>query len=83
MSLIISSFYKYTRNPIYLGEILWCLGWSIIHGSIIGVALVPVWWAGFLFLILIEEESLERANGSKYLDYKTRVTGRIIPGMPI
>ena len=61
MEFIAKSFYKYTRNPIYLGEILWCLGWSIIHGSIIGVALVPVWWSGFLFLILIEEESLERA----------------------
>ena len=83
MELITKSFYKYTRNPIYLGEILWCLGWSIIHGSIIGVALVPVWWAGFLFLILIEEESLERAIGIKYLDFKKKVKGRIIPGIPI
>ena len=83
MALITNSFYKFTRNPIYLGEILWCLGWSIIHGSIIGVALVPVWWCGFLFLILIEEESLERAIGSNYLDYKEKVKGRIIPGLPI
>jgi len=83
MEFITKSFYKYTRNPIYLGEILWCLGWSIIHGSIIGVALVPVWWLGFLFLILIEEESLERAIGTNYLDYKKMVKGRIIPWMPI
>jgi len=53
MEFITKSFYEYTRNPIYLGEILWCLGWSIIHGSIIGVALVPLWWSGFLFLILM------------------------------
>jgi protein-S-isoprenylcysteine O-methyltransferase Ste14 len=33
MEFISNSFYKHTRNPIYLGEILWCLGWSIIHGS--------------------------------------------------
>jgi protein-S-isoprenylcysteine O-methyltransferase Ste14 len=83
MEFITESFYKYTRNPIYLGEILWCFGWSIIHGSIIGVALVPVWWLGFLFLILIEEESLERAIGTNYLDYKKKVKGRIIPWMPI
>ncbi len=83
MALITKNFYKYTRNPIYLGEILWCLGWSIIHGSIIGVALVPVWWSGFLFLILIEEESLESAIGPTYLDYKKKVKGRIIPGIPI
>ena len=83
MEFITKSFYKYTRNPIYLGEILWCLGWSIIFGSIIGVALVPVWWSGFLFLILIEEESLERALGTKYVNYKKKVKGRIIPGTPI
>lgn len=83
MALITKSFYKYTRNPIYLGEILWCLGWSIIHGSIIGIALVPVWWAGFLFLILIEEESLERAIGETYVAYKKKVKGRVIPGIPV
>jgi len=83
MAFITRSFYKYTRNPIYLGEILWCLGWSIIHGSIIGVMLVPVWWSGFLFLILIEEESLERAIGTNYRDYRKKVKGRIIPGIPI
>ena len=58
-------------------------GGMLIHGSIIGIALVPVWWSGFLFLILIEEESLERAIGAKYVDYKKKVRGRIIPGMPI
>jgi protein-S-isoprenylcysteine O-methyltransferase Ste14 len=83
MVFVTTSFYKYTRNPIYLGEIMWCLGWSIMHGSVVGVALVPIWWAGFLFLTLIEEESLERAIGSNYLHYKKKVKGRIIPGLPI
>ena len=83
MEFITTSFYKYTRNPIYLGEIIWCLGWSIINGSLIGVALVPLWWAGFLFLVLIEEQSLEHALGIKYLDYKKKIKGRIIPGLPL
>jgi len=83
MEFVTTSFYKYTRNPIYLGEILWCLGWSIIHGSVIGVVLVPIWWAGFLFLTMIEEESLEHALGSNYLNYKKKMKGRIIPGLPI
>ena len=83
MGLVTTSLYKYTRNPIYLGEILWCLGWSILNGSVIGVALVPIWWAGFIFLTLIEEESLEHALGTKYLDYKKKIKGRIIPGLPI
>ncbi|MBU3947806.1 MAG: isoprenylcysteine carboxylmethyltransferase family protein [Proteobacteria bacterium] len=83
MAFVTTSVYKYTRNPIYLGEILWCLGWSILHGSVIGVALVPIWWAGFLFLTIIEEESLEHALGTNYLDYKKKIKGRIIPGLPI
>ncbi len=83
MQLITIGFYKYTRNPIYLGEIFWCLGWSIIHGSVIGVFLTLVWWMGLLFLVLIEEESLERALGKKYIEYKKKVKGRIIPGLSI
>ena len=83
MVLQTTGFYGMVRNPIYLGELLWCLGWAIIHRSVIGVALVPLWWAGFLILIIIEEECLERALGQTYLQYKARVRGRIIPGLPV
>lgn len=78
-----TGFYGIVRNPIYLGELLWCLGWAIIFQSVIGIALVPLWWAGFLFHIVIEEESLEREVGEPYLKYKKQVPGRIIPGLPI
>ena len=77
-----TGFYKVTRNPIYLGELLWCFGWSLLNRSIIGVALIPLWWAGLLCLILIEEESLERALGQAYRDFKARKRGRILPGLP-
>jgi protein-S-isoprenylcysteine O-methyltransferase Ste14 len=76
-------FYGITRNPIYLGEILWTLGWSIMFGSIIGVILVPLWWGGLLLNIMLEEEELERNIGQYYIDYKQQVEGRIIPGLPI
>ncbi len=78
-----TGFYGIVRNPIYLGEILWCLGWAVMFRSIIGVALVPMWWASLLFLIIIEEGSLERELGKPYLEYKEKVRGRIIPGLPI
>lgn len=78
-----TGFYQIVRNPIYLGELLWCLGWAIIFGSIVGIALVPLWWAGLLFLTAIEEQSLEREVGQPYLEYKKRVGGRIIPGLPV
>ena len=76
-------FYALVRNPIYLGEILWFLGWAIMFRSVIGLALVPFWWCGLLFHTLVEEEILERTLGEKYLIYKRRVHGRIIPGLPV
>jgi protein-S-isoprenylcysteine O-methyltransferase Ste14 len=83
MNLKTTGFYRLTRNPIYFGEVLWCLGWAIIHRSVIGICLVPLWWLGLLFHIFIEEESLERELGQNYLEYKKRIRGRIIPGLPI
>jgi protein-S-isoprenylcysteine O-methyltransferase Ste14 len=83
IKLITTGFYGIVRNPIYLGEVLWCLGWAIIFRSTIGIFLVPFWWVGLLFHTLIEEEKLEQTLGQSYLDYKNRVRGRIIPRLPI
>jgi len=78
-----SGIYCVVRNPIYLADILFTLGFAVMFRSIIGIALVPVWWAAYLAIVLVEEASLERALGQRYLDYKQQVKGRIIPGLPI
>ena len=78
-----SGVYGIVRNPIYLTDLLFSLGIAVGFGSIIGVALIPVWWVAFLFVVQMEEQSMERALGQTYLDYKRRVKGRIIPGLPI
>ncbi len=78
-----SGIYGIVRNPIYLADILFSLGFAVMFGSIIGLALIPIWWAAFLAIVLGEEPSLERALGQGYLDYKQQVKGRIIPGLPI
>jgi protein-S-isoprenylcysteine O-methyltransferase Ste14 len=83
MVLKTTGIYGIVRNPIYLADLLFSLGIAVIFRSVIGVVLIPLWWAGFLFLVLIEEISLERTLGQPYLDYKQRVKGRIIPGLPI
>lgn len=75
--------YGIVRNPIYLADILFSLGFAVMFRSIIGIALIPVWWAAYLAIVLVEEASLERALGQRYLDYKQQVKGRIIPGLPI
>ena len=62
---------------------MFSFAFAIMFRSIIGLALVPVWWVGLLLHTLVEEESLERALGERYVEHKKRVLGRIIPGLPI
>jgi len=83
MALKTNGIYGVVRNPIYLTDILFSLGFAIMFRSIIGVALIPIWWAAYLLITLVEEASLERVLGQRYLDYKHKVKGRIIPGLPI
>ena len=75
--------YSMVRHPMYLCEILWPIGWSILWGSVYGVALTPIWWLGFLLHVLIEERQLEEQLGSQYREYRERVRGRIFPWLPI
>lgn len=83
MVLKTDGIYHVVRNPIYLADLLFSLGFAIMFRSVVGIALLPIWWAAFLSLVLVEEASLERALGQLYLDYKQQVKGRIIPGLPI
>ena len=76
-------FYSIVRNPIYLAELLWSLGWSITFQSVIGVLLIPFWWASLLCIAILEEEHLVHVLGKPYLQYKERVKSRIIPGLPL
>ena len=81
--LVTTGFYGIVRHPCYLGEVLWSLGLSIMLGSVIGIALVPLWWTGLLFLTVLEEEDLERMIADEYGAYREHVRGRILPGLPI
>ena len=74
--------YGIVRNPMYLGELLWSLGWAVMWGSTVGLILMPLWWMGLLLFIMLEEEDLEACIGRDYLRYKGEVRGRILPGLP-
>ena len=60
--------YSVVRNPIYLADILFSLGFAVMFRSVIGIVLIPLWWAAFLSVTLVDEVSLERALGQLYLD---------------
>lgn len=83
MKLRTTGVYAIVRHPIYLSEVLWPVGWSLMWGSAYGLALTPVWWLVFLLHALAEEDRLESVLGSEYTSYKQRVRGRIVPGLPV
>lgn len=73
-ALVISGFYKFSRNPMYLGLVLILLGWALWLGKAAGF--IPV--AMFIFTITQfqikpEEDALEAIFRDQYRDYKRRV----------
>lgn len=83
MELKTTGFYGIVRNPIYLCEQLWFIGYCIMFRSIIGLCTVPLWWLAFLIHILAEEKMLEDILGDKYREYKKKVKDRMLPGLLI
>lgn len=75
--------YGLVRHPMYLAELLWPVGWSLLWGSAYGLWLTPLWWCGLLLHVLLEEAQLARQLGGEYEAYARRVRGRILPGLPL
>ena len=66
--------FRVTRNPIYLGMVVVCVGVAVILMDWWILTLTPVCaWLLQRFVILPEEAYLERKFGDTYLDYKSRV----------
>jgi protein-S-isoprenylcysteine O-methyltransferase Ste14 len=66
--------YRFTRNPMYVGFVLWTLGLALLADSAWMLLAVPI---GLVLIDRIvvtrEERYLERKFGGRYLDYKRRV----------
>ena len=68
--LITSGIFRYSRNPIYLADLLILVGLALLWGSVIGLLLVPVLgWILHVRFIRGEEERLTEAFGEEYLSY--------------
>ena len=72
--IIVEGPYKFTRNPMYVMMVLWCIGFSIILDEAWVFVLAPV--CGFvIYLTAIrhEEVYLEEKFGDSYRNYKMNV----------
>jgi len=66
--------YRFSRNPIYLADLVILAGAALILGAPLAlILLVPFREVVLRLFILPEEAVLERALGPAYLDYKARV----------
>ena len=70
--------YSIVRHPLMVCDIFWPLGLSLIFGSIIGIALTPMWLLVIWVLTQVEEESLVREYGDAYRNFQARVP-RLFP----
>ncbi len=73
-SIVTTGIFSKTRNPMYLGMLILLIAWAIFNGAMIGLAIVPLFWAYITrFQIIPEERALIEKFGQEYLDYLKRV----------
>jgi protein-S-isoprenylcysteine O-methyltransferase Ste14 len=72
--------YRYTRNPMYLGHLIFMLGLAVTFWSWLALVLFALRAAWFQRRVMGDEARLEARFGAEYADYRARVK-RWIPSM--
>jgi protein-S-isoprenylcysteine O-methyltransferase Ste14 len=65
--------YAYTRNPMYLGHLIFMLGLAITFQSWLALIILLVNIPWFHRRVLGDEQKLEQRFGAEYVAYKARV----------
>lgn len=73
-TLVTKGIYRFSRNPMYLGLLLWLLAWGLYLGNLLALLFLPL----FMLIITVqqikpEEKVLEAKFGQPYIDYQKRV----------
>jgi protein-S-isoprenylcysteine O-methyltransferase Ste14 len=72
--LVATGIFRFTRNPIYLGDFLLLLAWAAYLASPVAAVLAPLFVAYIdRFQIGPEERALSELFGDAYRDYQARV----------
>jgi protein-S-isoprenylcysteine O-methyltransferase Ste14 len=78
--IITSGSYRYTRNPMYLGHLIFMMGLALALWSWFALILLATRAAWFHRRVLRDEQRLEARFGSKYAAYRSKVN-RWLPGI--
>ena len=72
--LVTEGAFQYSRNPIYLGGMVFFFGLAILLGSLVGFIFPAIMFLLVHFLYIPnEEKELKTMFGEEYLDYMKRV----------
>ncbi len=73
-ALVTSGPFRFSRNPMYLGMLIWLVGLAVLLGSLIAF-LFPILFflLASLALIPLEEKRMEQLFGMQFTEYKRRV----------
>ncbi|HLE92356.1 MAG TPA: isoprenylcysteine carboxylmethyltransferase family protein [Anaerolineales bacterium] len=72
--LVVTGFYRYVRNPMYVAGIIALTGWILWSPSLaLIVAPFLFFIAAHLFVVSYEEPTLKKKFGAAYEDYLNRV----------
>ena len=73
-NLVTSGPFKFTRNPMYLGFVIFLLGVAVLFGSLVAFISPVIFFLIIHFAFIpFEEKLMEKTFGKKYLDYKRNV----------
>jgi protein-S-isoprenylcysteine O-methyltransferase Ste14 len=79
-SIVAKGPYRYMRNPMYLGHLIFMAGLAVSFASWLAVGLLAFSAMWFHRRVRKDEAGLESRFGSSYLAYKAQVK-RWIPGL--
>ena len=71
--IVDKGFFKYTRNPMYLGHIIFVIGLVITFSSWFAMAMLAIIIPWFDARVRRDELALEHHFGTDYMDYKKKV----------
>jgi protein-S-isoprenylcysteine O-methyltransferase Ste14 len=72
--LVITGFYRYVRNPMYVAVVAVIIGQGLIFGNMRVLAYGALIWLGFhVFVVAYEEPTLQATFGSEYERFRAGV----------
>ena len=72
--LVVTGFYRYVRNPMYVAVTALIAGQGLLFGSVTVLEYGAIVWAGFfLFVVAYEEPALSEQFADEYKRYRANV----------